>query len=170
MSEDGEEDGTGPDQPPGRSEATTGDDRSDAADPFEALPRPDGEDPFERLDGEGVLGEGTPATESDPFESVDVATGVSEAPWEDLVSAEGATASPVDRVDPTTVGETVVPKRRYCQDCEHFTDPPEVACTHPDGEILEVVDVDRFRVRNCPVVGFRRNHPAYDGPGVGADD
>lgn len=165
---DGEE--PNPDRPPSRGTGATGDDQSDAEDPFESLPEPDDEDPFERLSVEDDLGERTPAGESAPFEAVEIDSGVSEAPWEDLVSTDDPVGPSVDRVDPTTTGETVVPKRRYCQGCEHFSDPPDVACTHPDGEIVEVVDIARFRVRNCPIVAFRRDHPAYDGPEVGADD
>jgi hypothetical protein len=49
----------------------------------------------------------------------------------------------------------LVRKRAYCESCEYFTAPPEVACTYDGGEIVEVVDSDRFRVRNCPVVAGR---------------
>lgn len=40
----------------------------------------------------------------------------------------------------------------YCEQCQYFSSPPEVACTYDDSEIVEVVDSERFRVRNCPVV------------------
>lgn len=135
-------------------------------DPFESLPEADGEDPFEWLDSGADLGERTPAEATALFEAVDVGVDLTETPWEHLVSADFA----ADGIDPTTVGEVVVPKRRYCQKCEYFADPPEVACTHPDGEVLEVTDVTHFRVRNCPVVAYRRGHAAYDGPEIGADD
>jgi len=48
--------------------------------------------------------------------------------------------------------EHVVPKRDFCQRCPHFSSPPETACTHGGTTIVEVVDPDHFRVRNCPVV------------------
>lgn len=44
-----------------------------------------------------------------------------------------------------------VPKRRYCQRCEYFADPPTMACTREGTEIEALVETDRFRVRNCPV-------------------
>lgn len=52
---------------------------------------------------------------------------------------------------------TVVPKGSYCQKCEHFSAPPQVACDNAGTDILELVDVDHFRVRDCPVVERRRS-------------
>lgn len=40
----------------------------------------------------------------------------------------------------------------YCKRCPYFSSPPEVRCTHPGTEIAEVLDVDRFRVVDCPKV------------------
>jgi hypothetical protein len=54
--------------------------------------------------------------------------------------------------------ETVVKKRSYCEQCEYFSEPPTVACTYPDAEIVELVDTAQFRVRNCPIVARRRNN------------
>jgi len=48
--------------------------------------------------------------------------------------------------------ERVVDKAKYCHSCEHFSPPPETRCTHSGTEILEMVDVDHFRVVNCPIV------------------
>jgi hypothetical protein len=48
--------------------------------------------------------------------------------------------------------ERVVEKRSYCQGCEYFSAPPEVHCTHQGTEILEAVDMEHFRVVDCPVV------------------
>ncbi len=136
--------------------------------PFDSLPAVDGEDPFERLDDGADPGERTPADAADPFEEVDVGP-TDEATWEDLVSPPGPT-DPAGGVDPTTVGETVVPKRGYCQGCEYLAVPPDVACTHPDGEILEAVDLEHFRVRNCPVVAHRRERSVFDDVGPASDD
>jgi len=52
-------------------------------------------------------------------------------------------------------GESIVPKRSYCERCEHFEAPPEVGCTHDGTRILEMVDREHFRVDNCPVVAER---------------
>lgn len=151
----------------------------DGEDPFETLPEADGESPFEVLpeaDGEGPPGrpdgeppgERTPARDEELFERLD--TGSTEAPsWETLVSTDGPADGTPGDVDPGTVEERVVPKRKYCQDCVHLAAPPDVACTHDDGEILEVVDTDSFRVRNCPVVAHRRERAIY-GDAVADDD
>ncbi|WP_143423132.1 hypothetical protein [Halegenticoccus soli] len=48
--------------------------------------------------------------------------------------------------------ERVVPKREYCQRCRHFAAPPRATCAREGTEIVEVVDLDRFRVRGCPMV------------------
>lgn len=49
-------------------------------------------------------------------------------------------------------GERVVEKSTYCHSCRFFSAPPDVRCTHEGTEIVEAVDVDHFRVRDCPVV------------------
>jgi len=79
-----------------------------------------------------------------------------EAVWESFVEGEtgpedrvGLGADAEQAVDPD---EHVVPKRDFCQRCPHFTAPPETACSHEGTTIVEVVDPDSFRVRNCPVV------------------
>jgi len=46
----------------------------------------------------------------------------------------------------------VVEKDAYCEGCPHFTRPPEVSCAHEGTEILELVDMDHFRVVDCPKV------------------
>jgi hypothetical protein len=56
--------------------------------------------------------------------------------------------------------EAVIPKSRYCQRCKHFSAPPEVSCGHPGTEIEEMVDAERFQVRNCPIV--RERHGSAD--------
>lgn len=97
------------------------------------------------------------------FESVETPEVDAEAVWEaladdaddadDLAAGVGVGSDP-DAVEATGapgVDEHVVPKRAYCQQCPRFSDPPEVACTREDTAVVEVVDADRFRVRNCPV-------------------
>lgn len=46
----------------------------------------------------------------------------------------------------------VVEKRSYCEQCPFFSEPPEVSCAHDGTEILDLVDMDHFRVVNCPKV------------------
>ncbi|WP_226006802.1 hypothetical protein [Natrinema salinisoli] len=45
-----------------------------------------------------------------------------------------------------------VEKRSYCQDCEHFSEPPNVACGHEGADILSIPTVTTFRVADCPFV------------------
>ena len=54
--------------------------------------------------------------------------------------------------------EHIVPKRSYCESCpkEAFSEPPAVRCSHPGTSIVEFVDIDHIRVRNCPVVAERQ--------------
>lgn len=83
----------------------------------------------------------------DLFEDTGDANVDSEALWEQ-VGGEG----PFDDDGEDEPERRVVEKRKYCQGCKYFSDPPDVACTHRGTEILEVVDVDHFEVFNCPVV------------------
>jgi hypothetical protein len=114
----------------------------EAGDPDEAA----SDEPFETAS----------APDDDFFETVDVDAVDDEAVWEAFVEGEtgpeervglGAEAEPVSEPD-----EHVVPKRDFCQRCPHFDAPPETACTHEGTIIVEVVDTDHFRVRDCPVV------------------
>ncbi|MFB6170810.1 MAG: hypothetical protein ABEJ06_06640 [Haloarculaceae archaeon] len=96
-------------------------------------------------------------TDRDPFEVLAEEEGFSEqgsdidedAVWDQLTED-------TDRVPPEAVGDAVVPKSRFCQQCEYFSAPPEVGCGHTGTEIAELVDADRFRVVDCPVVARRR--------------
>lgn len=64
-----------------------------------------------------------------------------------------AAARDADTTHQTAVDhEHIVSKHEYCQRCPHFSDPPDTVCTHEGTDIVEVVTVDRFRVRNCPMV------------------
>jgi hypothetical protein len=98
------------------------------------------------------------------FESMAVETVDSEAAWAGLVEKDDGTAGvapagtgagdAVEPVDDELRGhdDHVVPKSKFCQQCPHLAAPPELACTREGTEIVEVVETDRFRVRNCPMV------------------
>ncbi len=91
----------------------------------------------------------------DPFTEVEVGE----------VDEDAVRAGLQDGDAPTAAGtseEVVVPKRKYCERCEHFADPPNATCTNDGTEILELVDMDHFRVVNCPVVAERRKIGATD--------
>ncbi|KAB1187976.1 MULTISPECIES: hypothetical protein [Haloferax] len=98
-------------------------------------------------------------TDSDElFESVRVEELDSDDVWTSLVDSgdddasvgAGADAEPVDATD--SVLDHIVPKATFCQRCEHFAGPPELGCSHDGTAIVEVVDTEHFRVRNCPMV------------------
>lgn len=57
-----------------------------------------------------------------------------------------------DRGESVDTGERVVAKNSYCHTCRFFSPPPDVNCSHEGTEILEAVDMDHFRVRDCPIV------------------
>lgn len=124
------------------------------------------DDPFEALAGDDADAD-LDAAVDELFTEVEVETVDDEAVWDALTAGEsppdvdgnGAGERDGDEVVETDAGEgTVVPKGSYCQQCEHFSPPPEVSCDHPGTEILELVDVEHFRVTGCPVV--ERRHSA----------
>ncbi|WP_227133633.1 hypothetical protein [Halorubellus salinus] len=45
-----------------------------------------------------------------------------------------------------------VQKRKYCSQCPYFAEPPDVGCSHEGTDILEQVDMEHFKVADCPVV------------------
>lgn len=54
-----------------------------------------------------------------------------------------------DEADPDV---SVIEKRSYCEQCPFFSEPPDVECNHDGTEILELVDMEHFRVIDCPKV------------------
>lgn len=96
------------------------------------------------------------------FEEVDVGEIDTEAVWDAVVEEgmppeealgelrESAPAEPAESAE--GANEHVVDKREYCQRCEYFSEPPDVACGHEGTDILELTDNDCFRVRACPKV------------------
>jgi hypothetical protein len=139
----------------------------------------DDQDPMGLGPNDGASGRDGPSvtrgageSEQELFEEIDVDVGSvdADAVWESVLADEddagatdpaGKTATPEGTTEASDTGvgtadgdsdETVVAKRQYCQSCDFFTAPPEVACTYEGSEIVEIVDSSRFRVRNCPVV------------------
>ena len=89
----------------------------------------------------------------DSFESVEVEEIDGEKLWARLTDEAGATvgvAAPREESEDDRDVRTI--PKRTCHSCPYFADPPEVACTHEGTSILELVDVDRFRVVDCPMV------------------
>lgn len=138
--------------PDGRPPETNGLDGTAESEPRESADGPD--DPFAEL---GAVDEpGASAEELDElFESVETADLDEEALWDSVLGSDGASGPEASEAGADVGADAVVPKDQYCLRCEHFSDPPEVACTRPETEIEELVGIDEFRVRNCPVVGRR---------------
>lgn len=99
------------------------------------------------------------AREGDPFENVQGAfeqmdTGEMDpdAVWQSLASAEsrGSVGDARER----TYAE--VDKHSYCEQCEYFSEPPDIACTHEGTDIIEFLDMETVRVVDCPVVAERK--------------
>ncbi|MFC7059689.1 hypothetical protein [Halovenus salina] len=70
--------------------------------------------------------------------------------WQDLASADArGAAGEYER----TFAE--VSKHAYCEQCEHFSPPPDVACAHEGTDIVEFLDMETVRVVDCPIVAER---------------
>ncbi|MCL9813660.1 hypothetical protein [Natranaeroarchaeum aerophilus] len=87
----------------------------------------------------------------DLFVSEDVGDLDSDLVWEDLQTG-GVSVEEEFAADEFDAEEHVVPSSGYCETCEYFSAPPEVACGHEGTEIADMVDIERFTVRNCPKV------------------
>jgi len=105
---------------------------------------PEEDDPFAGMDV---------VPSEDPFESGDWATGGGDdSVWEDLsepVEPETATTEEGGR----RLSE--VNKHSFCEQCEYFSGPPEIACGHEGTEILEFLDMETVRIADCPIVEER---------------
>lgn len=121
--------------------------------------------PLDDADDAAPFREPTPgsldAGADDPFEQVEVPEVDEEAVWSALDDGGDDGAALDELTDALDTGdepvEAVVKKNQFCERCEHFSEPPEVACGHEGTEIRELVDVERFRVVDCPVVASRRS-------------
>lgn len=78
----------------------------------------------------------------------------SEAVWAELLMDSGETEG---LFDPTAIEAgsdrtyQIVPTS-LCHRCEFFGDPPTLHCTHEGTTIHETVDMDHYRVSDCPMV------------------
>ncbi len=108
--------------------------------------------------GKGPALSGVESREGDPYDGVEQAFAEMEIDeldpdqvWQELASAEsrGSVGDVYDR------GYADVSKHSYCEDCEHFSEPPDVHCTHEGTEIVEFLDMETVRVVDCPIVAAR---------------
>jgi hypothetical protein len=108
-------------------------------------------DPFGDMD----ISRGDPFESSGShFQQVDVTSVDPDEVWKRFTGeAEpaGSAAEPREEVE-----EVVVSKHEFCEGCPHFTAPPDIECTHEGTSILEFLDPDEVRVKNCPIVRERR--------------
>jgi len=131
--------------------------------PHDDLPvtRPDSEEGTDHQAGdsdrEGPLGELAAKVErrsddhdegeyDDLFVSENVGDLDSDLVWEELETGGISIERDLETV------EHVVATSTYCERCEYFSEPPEVACGHEGTDIVDMVDVGQFTVRNCPKV------------------
>lgn len=122
------------------------------------------EDPFEELEADPIDDDVDPEVD-ELFTEVEVGDVDEDVLWEELTADDApptATGDEEGTLDEESArpqvddGEgTVVPKASYCQQCEHFSPPPGISCDNPGTDIVELVDMDHFRVRDCPVVERR---------------
>lgn len=135
--------------------------------------------------GADLLDDG-PAPPDDVFVEMDVDEIDEDSVWQDLISEDDGDDGAIDgrtdsdgrtgagtraeaEADSTSTsgsvpgategasGEEIVSKQRFCEGCEFLSPPPNVACTNPGTEIVELVDNEHYRVSDCPVVAERRD-------------
>lgn len=132
-------------------DAASGDrpERADDADPGGIESERDTEAPLgdlaARIDDRRRDREGTEANEL--FTEKQVGEIDRESLWEQVTADE-----PTETVEGAVEDVREISKRSYCQGCQYFSAPPDVHCGHEGTEILEVIDLEHFRVVNCPVV------------------
>jgi len=103
---------------------------------------PDLDGPFSGMDdrGEDPFGSGESA-----FERVDVGHIDADKVWAEIAADDDSEATPESRY-------AEVSKHRYCEQCEHFSAPPNAHCTNEGTEIMEFLDMETVRLLDCPVV------------------
>lgn len=122
----------------GSSDDTIVDTDGPAGDPFAGMDEPAG-DPFDG--GDSV------------FEQVDVGSVDTDDVWSSITDDDrGDDEEPVV---PDDDRHAEVSKHAFCEQCEHFSEPPDAHCTHETAEIIEYLDMDRVRLLDCPVVAER---------------
>ena len=143
--------GAGPtDDPPTDSTDSGGFEEEfiDRDDPFteDAPNAGDTTDPFSGMDDR----EGDPFGGGESaFEAVDVEGLDAEEVWATLDADD-------DRPSGTGKRYVDVSKHRFCEQCEHFAEPPAAHCTHGEAEIIEHLDMETVRLLNCPIVAQQR--------------
>lgn len=162
-------------------EERTGDGKTERSEPPEAEspadPEPEAGEPPEDDAGEGEspLGglrrevesrsdasesastdaEADAATDEELFADMDVDDVDTDEVWADLLIEDDAPTEgsvPEAELDVETGGPGTVVTKRLCHRCQFFGEPPALHCTHEGTSIEELVDMEHYRVLNCPMV------------------
>jgi hypothetical protein len=132
------------------ADATATDDPFTDLDPGDGTsaeqPAPDADDPFSDMADR----EGDPFDAESVFERVDVDTIDADSVWAEITGDTDLSDAPAES------RYADVSKHRYCEQCEHFSSPPDVRCTNEGTEILEFTDMEQVRLLDCPVVAEQR--------------
>lgn len=97
---------------------------------------------------------GDVGTDDEHFAEMDVGDVDTEEVWADLLFEDEETptgAFEAAEVEGEDRPGTVVSKS-LCHRCQYFGDPPALHCTHEGTTIHELVDMDHYRVTECPMV------------------
>ena len=130
------------DQSEGRIDSGSDDDSGDPEAPLAGI----ASSVRDRANRDGETESPSPVDE-DRFEEHDVTPLDADEIWNRLEDDD-----PVGGVSDEPIEERVIEKSAYCERCPFFSTPPDVHCTHDGTTIVELVDVEQFRVTNCPKV------------------
>ena len=150
----GDEGGAADETAEGPAVTASGEDRPELPEADRSVEGPAGSD----RSGEGPLDDiaesvrsRRDADDAEPeglFEPEDVPEIDPELVWEELETGESAAPDG----EPAERAERLIDKSSYCERCEFFAEPPEMRCTHEGTEIVELVEMDRVRVLDCPKI------------------
>ncbi|WP_324758860.1 hypothetical protein [Haloarcula montana] len=111
------------------------------------------DDPFAGMDDrEGDPFEGGESA----FERVDVGSIDADSVWEEITAEDDDGPAGESVTEVPDVGYAEVSKHRYCEQCEFFSGPPAVNCSHDEAQILEFIDMETVRLADCPIVAEQR--------------
>lgn len=136
------------------AEADAAGDRVGSDDATERTPIQEAEGaPLSDLRAEvGRRSTGSAESDADPFFQESVPPVDSEAIWADLLMDDAEEPGGFEPAVQDVDGEQQVVSKGLCHRCRYFGDPPTLHCTHEGTTIHRVVDMDHYRVSNCPMV------------------
>ncbi|MFB6113906.1 MAG: hypothetical protein ABEJ58_07370 [Halodesulfurarchaeum sp.] len=90
---------------------------------------------------------------SDQFVEETVVPVDTDTVWADVLMDESDPEGLFDPAQGSGEDTFQIISKGVCHRCEYFGDPPVLSCTNEGTTIHQVVDVEHFRVSNCPMVG-----------------